>query len=35
LRPGDLIFVPQNGISKIEPFLTRPTLSAYVGATQF
>jgi polysaccharide export outer membrane protein len=35
LRPGDMIFVPQNALSKIEPFLTRPTLSAYVGATQF
>ena len=35
LRPGDLIFVPQNAISKIEPFLSRPTLSAFVGATQF
>ena len=35
LRPGDLIFVPQNAISKIAPFVSRPTLSAYVGAAQF
>jgi len=35
LRPGDMIFVPQNAVSKIEPFLTRPTLSTYVGSTQF
>jgi len=35
LRPGDMIFVPQNSVSKIEPFLTRPTLSMYVGSTQF
>jgi polysaccharide biosynthesis/export protein len=35
LRPGDLIFVPQNAISKIEPFLSRPSLSMYVNSTQF
>jgi polysaccharide biosynthesis/export protein len=35
LRPGDLIFVPQNTISKIEPFLSRSSLSMYVGAAQF
>jgi len=35
LRPGDLIFVPQNAISKIEPFLSRPSLSMYVSSTQF
>jgi polysaccharide export outer membrane protein len=35
LRPGDLVFVPQNFISKIEPFLTKPSLSMYVSPTQF
>ncbi|MGC2731323.1 MAG: hypothetical protein WA254_19195, partial [Candidatus Sulfotelmatobacter sp.] len=35
LRPGDLVFVPQNSISKIEPFLTKPALSMYVSPTQF
>jgi polysaccharide biosynthesis/export protein len=35
LRPGDLIFVPQNAVSKIEPFLSRPSLSMYVDSTQF
>ncbi len=35
LRPGDLIFVPQNSISKIERFLSRPSLSMYVSPTQF
>jgi polysaccharide export outer membrane protein len=35
LRPGDLVFVPQNSISKIERFLSRPSLSMYVSPTQF
>lgn len=35
LRPGDLIFVPQNSISKIERFLSKPSLSMYVSSTQF
>lgn len=35
LRPGDLIFVPQNAVSKIEPFLSRPSASLYVSPTQF
>ncbi len=35
LRPGDLVFVPQNTISKIEPFLTRPSMDMYVSPTQF
>jgi polysaccharide export outer membrane protein len=35
LRPGDLVFVPQNSISKIERFLTKPSLSMYVSSTQF
>ncbi len=35
VRPGDLIFVPQNTISKIDRFLTKPSLSAYVSPTQF
>jgi len=35
LRPGDLVFVPQNSISKIEKFLSKPELSMYVSPTQF
>ena len=35
LRPGDLIFIPQNTVSKIQPFLTRPALDMYVSPTQF
>lgn len=35
LRPGDLIIVPQNVVSKIQPFITRPALDMYVSPTQF
>jgi polysaccharide export outer membrane protein len=35
LRPGDLVFVPQNAISKIARFLTKPSMSMYVNPTQF
>jgi polysaccharide biosynthesis/export protein len=35
LQPGDLVFVPQNTISKIDRYLTRPSLSMYVSSTQF
>jgi polysaccharide export outer membrane protein len=35
LRPGDLVFVPQNSISKIERFLSKPSFSMYVSSTQF
>jgi polysaccharide export outer membrane protein len=35
LRPGDLVFVPQNSISKIERYLSKPALSMYVSSTQF
>jgi polysaccharide export outer membrane protein len=35
VRPGDLVFVPQNSISKIERYFTRPGLSMYVSPTQF
>jgi polysaccharide export outer membrane protein len=35
LRPGDMVFVPQNYISKIERFLTKPSLSMYLSPTQF
>ena len=35
LRPGDMVFVPQNAISKIAPFLTKPALSMYVNPAQF
>jgi polysaccharide export outer membrane protein len=35
LRPGDMVFVPQNSISKIARFLNKPSLSAYISPTQF
>ena len=35
LQPGDLVFVPQNSISKIERFISRASLSMYVSPTQF
>ena len=35
LRSGDLVFVPQNEISKIARFLTKPAVSMYVNSTQF
>jgi len=35
LRPGDLIFVPQNTISKIERFLSKPAVSMYMNSSQF
>ena len=35
LRPGDLVFVPQNSISKIARFLTKPSVSMYFNPTQF
>ena len=35
LRPGDLIFVPQNTISKISRFLTKPSVSMYTNPAQF
>ena len=35
LRPGDMVFVPQNQISKIERFLSKPGLSMYMNSSQF
>lgn len=35
LRPGDMVFVPQNTISKIARFVTKPSLSMYFNPTQF
>jgi polysaccharide biosynthesis/export protein len=35
LRPGDMVFVPQNEISKIARFLSRPSASMYISPTQF
>jgi polysaccharide biosynthesis/export protein len=35
LRPGDMVFVPQNAISKIGRFLTKPALSMYMNSAQF
>ncbi len=35
LHPGDMIFVPQNAISKIARFLSKPALSMYMNSSQF
>ena len=35
LRPGDMVFVPQNTISKIARYLSKPSLSMYMSPTQF
>ena len=35
LRPGDLVFVPQNALSKIAQFLSKPGVNMYVSPTQF
>jgi polysaccharide export outer membrane protein len=35
LRPGDMLFVPQNLISKIRPFMPASSLSMYGNPTQF
>ncbi len=35
LQPGDLIFVPQNSISKIARFMSKASLSTYVNPAQF
>ncbi|HEV2401715.1 MAG TPA: polysaccharide biosynthesis/export family protein [Candidatus Sulfotelmatobacter sp.] len=35
LRPGDMVFVPQNTISKIARFLSKPALSMYMSSSQF
>jgi len=35
LQAGDLVYVPQNAISKIAPYLTRPSMGMYVSPTQF
>lgn len=35
VRPGDMVFVPQNSISKIARFLTKPSVSMYMNSTQF
>jgi polysaccharide biosynthesis/export protein len=35
LRPGDLVFVPQNTISKIARFVSKPSMSMYVSSSQF
>lgn len=35
LEPGDMVFVPQNTLSKIDRFLTRPAVSMYMNPSQF
>jgi len=35
LRPGDFIFVPQNTFSKIDRFISRPSMGMYMDASQF
>jgi polysaccharide export outer membrane protein len=34
LQPGDLVYVPQNAISKISRFVSKPTLSMYINSSQ-
>jgi len=35
LRPGDMVFVPQNSVSKVEHLISKPSLSMYVSSAQF
>lgn len=35
LQPGDMVFVPQNAISKISRFLSRASASIYMNPSQF
>jgi len=35
LQPGDMVFVPQNTISKLARFLTKPSVSMYMNSSQF
>lgn len=35
LQSGDMVFVPQNAISKISRFLTRPAVGVYMNSSQF
>lgn len=35
LRSGDLVYVPQNVISKMARFLSRPSVSMYMNSSQF
>jgi len=35
LRPGDMVFVPQNQISKIARYLSKPSVSMYMTPAQF
>ena len=35
LQPGDLVYVPQNRISKIKPFLPTSSIGAYLGPGVF
>ena len=35
LRPGDMIFVPQNTISKIQRFIPAPSTGVYLSPTEF
>ena len=35
LRPGDMVFVPQNAISKIARFLSRPSVGMYMNSAHY
>ncbi|HEY1679799.1 MAG TPA: polysaccharide biosynthesis/export family protein [Candidatus Sulfotelmatobacter sp.] len=35
LRPGDMVYVPQNSISKIARYLGKPSLGAYMNSANF
>ena len=35
LRPGDMLYVPQSGWSRVAPFIPTPSLGAYVNPFGF
>jgi protein involved in polysaccharide export with SLBB domain len=35
VQSGDMVFVPQNKLSKISRFLTRPAVGLYMNGSQF
>jgi protein involved in polysaccharide export with SLBB domain len=35
LKSGDMVFVPQNAVSKISSFLSRPAVGLYMNSSQF
>lgn len=35
LRPGDMVYVPQNTISKVARYMSKPAVSMYMSSSQF